>query len=428
MWIRLCELPIELYEAEVLKELGESIGKVLRIDSHTAMEARGKYARLCVQIDINKPLVNTILIGRFEQAVSYEGIHSLCFSCGRLGHKRETCPYTIRKGKEQVASDEEGLSRHDASAHEAHAGHGAQSSQAMADVGETKEENGHYGPWMVVSKRTNFHRGTKMLASTESTSKSARNVAPQQSPIFSEMRNTTPSGPAFSQGMTRKDSLHGAGNQSKRTASVWTLRDSSKVGPLDGVGSIKGAEASKSCVGPLNMSSPQAQTQRKYPASVKGKKGIARGLSQAYLSNSDRASVRELPSAKYSSLPSFHVPSLNRASDDRSFIFSASSCEPNHSDVADKDQSALTEQLCLGDGRISTSCTDAKTANDNGISGESTNLISSSNGQGQFLCGGDGVIVVEEITSPCSRDGSIYEELGFDGMVSEGGDGVLPSD
>ncbi|KAK9990556.1 hypothetical protein SO802_025541 [Lithocarpus litseifolius] len=79
VWIRLYELPIELYETEVLKEIGESIGKVLRIDSHTAMEARGKYARLCIQINVNKPLVNTICIGRFKQAVSYEGIHSLFF-------------------------------------------------------------------------------------------------------------------------------------------------------------------------------------------------------------------------------------------------------------------------------------------------------------------------------------------------------------
>ena len=51
VWIRLCELPIELYEAKVLKQLRESIGKVLRIDSNTAMKARGKYARLCAQID-----------------------------------------------------------------------------------------------------------------------------------------------------------------------------------------------------------------------------------------------------------------------------------------------------------------------------------------------------------------------------------------
>ena len=74
VWIRLYELPIELYETEILREIGESIGKVLRIDTHTAMEARGKYARMCIQIDINKPLIDTILIGWFEQAVNYEGI------------------------------------------------------------------------------------------------------------------------------------------------------------------------------------------------------------------------------------------------------------------------------------------------------------------------------------------------------------------
>ena len=142
VWIRLCELPIELYKAKVLKQLRESIGKVLRIDSYTAMEARGKYARLCVQIDINKPLVNTILIGRFEQALSYEGIQSLYFSCGRLGNKVEACLYTIRKGKEQVAPVEERLPRQGAPSHEAHTNHGAQSSHDMADVSETKKENG----------------------------------------------------------------------------------------------------------------------------------------------------------------------------------------------------------------------------------------------------------------------------------------------
>lgn len=102
VWIRLYELPIELYEAEVLRQIRESIGKVLRIDTHIAMEAKGKYARLCIQIDINKPLINTILIGQFEQFVNYEGIQKFCFSCGRLGHLKEACPYTVRKGKDTV--------------------------------------------------------------------------------------------------------------------------------------------------------------------------------------------------------------------------------------------------------------------------------------------------------------------------------------
>ena len=106
-WIRLNELPIELYEPKVLKEIGGNIGNVLRIDSYTAMEARGKYARLCIQVDVNKPLINIVIIGRFEQGVTYEGIQRLCFSCGRVGHKADSFPYTIRKGKGPLAATKE---------------------------------------------------------------------------------------------------------------------------------------------------------------------------------------------------------------------------------------------------------------------------------------------------------------------------------
>ena len=60
------------------------------------MEARGKYVRLCIQVDVNKLLINTVLIGKFEQVVVYEGINKLCFVCGRIGHKKEVCPYTVR--------------------------------------------------------------------------------------------------------------------------------------------------------------------------------------------------------------------------------------------------------------------------------------------------------------------------------------------
>ena len=93
----------------MLKEISESIGKVLRIDSYTTMEAYGRYARLCIQVDINRPLVNSILICHFEQVVTYKGIQKLCFSCGRIEHKIEACPYTIRKEKELQAPTKEVL-------------------------------------------------------------------------------------------------------------------------------------------------------------------------------------------------------------------------------------------------------------------------------------------------------------------------------
>lgn len=95
VWIRLNELPIEYYDVEVLKQLGNSISKVMRIDTHRAAETRGCFTRLCVQVDVDKPLVTTILIGGLHQPVNYEGVHRLCFMCGRIGHHKEACPYII---------------------------------------------------------------------------------------------------------------------------------------------------------------------------------------------------------------------------------------------------------------------------------------------------------------------------------------------
>ena len=77
-------------------QIEKSIGTVLRIDTHTATETRGRFVRLCVQIDVTKPLVTGIFIRKFEQSVSYERIHKLCFDCGRVGHQRENCLFTIR--------------------------------------------------------------------------------------------------------------------------------------------------------------------------------------------------------------------------------------------------------------------------------------------------------------------------------------------
>ena len=62
------------------------------MDTHTTSEMRGRFAKLCVQVDVIKPVAMAILIGKFEQPICYEGIHKLCFVYGRMGHKQEYCP------------------------------------------------------------------------------------------------------------------------------------------------------------------------------------------------------------------------------------------------------------------------------------------------------------------------------------------------
>ena len=96
VWIRLLELPIEFYDPTVLREIGGAIGQVLRIDSYTAMGTRASYAHLCFQVDLTKPLIMAVRVGKLRQKVLYEGISSLCFCCGRLGHKLESCNYHIQ--------------------------------------------------------------------------------------------------------------------------------------------------------------------------------------------------------------------------------------------------------------------------------------------------------------------------------------------
>lgn len=46
-----------------------AISPALRIDTHTAIESRGRFARLCVQIYFDKPLVRKMKVGGLNQVV-----------------------------------------------------------------------------------------------------------------------------------------------------------------------------------------------------------------------------------------------------------------------------------------------------------------------------------------------------------------------
>lgn len=86
-------------------EIGRAFGPMLRINSYTASSSRGSYAHLCLQINLMKPLINTIKVGRLRQKVMYEGISSPCFCYGKLGHKKESCYYHICPLEKNVEED-----------------------------------------------------------------------------------------------------------------------------------------------------------------------------------------------------------------------------------------------------------------------------------------------------------------------------------
>ena len=69
VWIRLPELPSEFYEHNALLKIGRAIGPILHIDANTANRARGCFARLCVQVNLDKPFVRSIYMGRPKQSI-----------------------------------------------------------------------------------------------------------------------------------------------------------------------------------------------------------------------------------------------------------------------------------------------------------------------------------------------------------------------
>uniref|UniRef100_A0A2N9F7I4 CCHC-type domain-containing protein n=1 Tax=Fagus sylvatica TaxID=28930 RepID=A0A2N9F7I4_FAGSY len=93
VWARLPELPIELYDMNILRRIGNQLGYLLKVDARTMDNERGRFARLCVQIDLEQPLTSKIRIGDMVQKIQYEGISAICFECGRVGHRIDTCHY-----------------------------------------------------------------------------------------------------------------------------------------------------------------------------------------------------------------------------------------------------------------------------------------------------------------------------------------------
>lgn len=155
VWIKLKGLLIEYYETEVLKEIGQAVGHVLRIDTHTVTESRGQYARLCVQLDLEKPLVTTILIGKKEQPVMHEGLHKVCLSYGRVGHQKEACPYTIRCHRQPATNSPESPTDSMMSGQRTHdIVHHDNGNASPLNVQEDSKD-GSYEPWMVVTRKRN---------------------------------------------------------------------------------------------------------------------------------------------------------------------------------------------------------------------------------------------------------------------------------
>lgn len=95
IWIRLPELQLKFYDSQILAKIGNTIGKLLRMDVCTQDAKRGQYAQMCIEVPLDHQLILFVFIDKFHQRILYEGINLLCTKCGRIGHNSTNCASII---------------------------------------------------------------------------------------------------------------------------------------------------------------------------------------------------------------------------------------------------------------------------------------------------------------------------------------------
>lgn len=95
VWVRLSHIPVNLYHRAILMGIAKGLGRPIKVDLTTLKFERARFARICVEVNLNKPLKGTVMINGERYGVSYEGISTICSTCGMYGHLAYACPRKI---------------------------------------------------------------------------------------------------------------------------------------------------------------------------------------------------------------------------------------------------------------------------------------------------------------------------------------------
>lgn len=97
LWVTLPELPLELYDKDILRQIGGRLGKLIKIDVRTEAAERTRFARLCVQVDLNAKLPSVVWIGKIKQDIVVQDASKFCRFCKVYGHVISACNRCTKK-------------------------------------------------------------------------------------------------------------------------------------------------------------------------------------------------------------------------------------------------------------------------------------------------------------------------------------------
>ncbi|KAL6529986.1 hypothetical protein OROMI_028631 [Orobanche minor] len=152
-WVRVQQLPPHFYRESILQVIAKGLGDPIKVDANTFWLERGKFARLCVQVDLSKPLERGIKVNGVFYNVVYENLQTLCYHCGKCDHIDRACPNKREQmdpGNTEKEKENISPSRQEDP---------APVQEKEASVGQAAEEG--YGPWLLMRRRQSKVRGTQ---------------------------------------------------------------------------------------------------------------------------------------------------------------------------------------------------------------------------------------------------------------------------
>jgi hypothetical protein len=117
VWIRLYSLPQEFWLEEVLAGIGNTIGVYVKSSEATKQRRYTSYARICVYLNIAKPLPGSITLEyhdeEWSQTIDYEHIPFRCRKCHEHGHLFRECPLNAvhREEAPDTGKDKDGFAQ-----------------------------------------------------------------------------------------------------------------------------------------------------------------------------------------------------------------------------------------------------------------------------------------------------------------------------
>ncbi|KAG8471909.1 hypothetical protein CXB51_036497 [Gossypium anomalum] len=137
-WIRFPALLSYLFNHKIITEIRELVGKVVKLDMNIDSRTRGRFARMAVYINLEKPLVSQVLINGRIQKIEYESLSTICFHCERYGHVESICKFRNANSTVEMNGDSSVPA--------------PENQKLTVERLEKKEEN--FGPWMIVERKS----------------------------------------------------------------------------------------------------------------------------------------------------------------------------------------------------------------------------------------------------------------------------------